>query len=186
MKKRALKKKIKKLIHTTVDQAGLHLPIRHKRTNINMSYDFIEDAIYFDIRRLVKARKEMTEIVPIEIYVQTLTLHELGHQLDREALLASIPRTIEILKAKRKHPMFERRKNINLFKIDMEAHEMDYTFEETGWENAEKLNRLHNIVEWDSFEKVKKNSLLTYTVFYNRDLLIYQQLLKEQQEEAAG
>lgn len=186
MKKRIRKKLMKKWIKSTVDSVHIEMEVRHRSTGINMCYQFIKNYILFDSDRLPRARSEMYNKVDLEVYIKTLTLHELGHFLDRDALLASIPQTLEFFKKKRKSPLFERKLNVHLFQLDIDEHEMNYVFEETAWTNAEKLNRLYQIVNWSDFEKVKFNSLLTYTASYNRDLLIYQRLLAEANKQIAG
>ncbi|WP_017729303.1 hypothetical protein [Halalkalibacterium ligniniphilum] len=186
MKKRALIKKVKKLIESTLIDVNIVIDVKHKRTRVNMVYDFIQGTLIFDAKRMVEARNEMMEKVSLEDYIKALTLHELGHHLDRYALIASLPRTYEIYELKQKIPYSERRKNLSLFKVDLEEHEMDYAFEESAWAYAKKLNRLYNLVNDNVFEKVKFNSMLSYLASYNQDLLIYQQLLLESETSLAG
>ncbi|MFG6120788.1 MULTISPECIES: hypothetical protein [Thalassobacillus] len=179
MSKRLEKKKIKALVAETLRNIHIPLDFHLEKTNVNMIYDFIQNKLIIDVERLRKARKEMRKPVTLEAYVQALVLHETGHYLDQEALWESVQRTIEIHKKKREVPYFERAKDLELFQLDIEEHEMDYTFEETAWRNAAKLNEKYGIVDEESFENVKFESLLSYTAVYNRDLLIYQSLLKE-------
>ncbi|MBS4223504.1 integrase [Lederbergia citrea] len=186
MKKRVKKKQIKKLIQATINSVEMNIEVRHQRTGVNMCYEFIKNYLIFDSKRLPKARMEMYNAVGLEVYIKAITLHELGHFLDREALLSSIPRMIELIKIKRKAPFRERKLNIDLFKADIEIHEMNYVFEESAWTNAEKLNRLYHVIDWECFEKVKFDSLLSYTACYNRDLLIYQQLAAKTNNQIAG
>ncbi|CAM3892768.1 hypothetical protein [Lederbergia lenta] len=185
MKKRVRKKIMKKWIKSTVDSVHMDMEVIHRNTGINMCYQFIKNYLLFDSDRLPIARREMYNMVDLEVYIKTLTLHELGHSLDRDALLASLPKALEFFRMKRKSPIKDRKLNLELFKLDIDEHEMNYVFEETAWENAEKLNRLYNIVDWVDFEKVKFNSLLTYTACYNRDLLIYQRLAAEADKQIA-
>jgi hypothetical protein len=63
-----------------------------------------------------------------------------------------------------------------LFSLIIEEHEMNIAFEKTAWMNAEKLNGLYQIVEWDIFEMMKIASLETYNLFYEEDLRLYSKL----------
>lgn len=177
MKKRLLKKMMKQWISTVMGMVNMEIEVRHQLTGINLCYEFIENRVLFDSRRIIDARKEMLSPVGLEAYVKTLALHELGHAMDREALLASLPRAIEMAHAKRITPYHERKSNLDLIRIDLEEHEMNYAFEETAWSNAEKLNRLYHVVGWEDFEQIKFDSLLSYTALYNRDLLIHHNLV---------
>lgn len=179
MNNRLQKKKIKKIVHHTLEKIDISLDVHIQTTQVNMIYDFIQNLLIIDIDRVRKARNEMNTPVPLEDYIKALVLHEVGHYLDQEALWASVPRTLEIRKIKRETPYFERTKDLDLFQMDIEEHEMEYTFEETAWNNAAVLNEQFNMVGWDSFEQVRFESLLSYTAVYNRDLLIYQALLKQ-------
>ena len=79
--------------------------IKQDDSGINMSYNFIGDYVGFDAKRLVEARNELMLPTSLEIYVKTMTLHELGHAVDRQALQASLPRTIEIFTMKKQHAL---------------------------------------------------------------------------------
>ncbi|PWA04982.1 integrase [Pueribacillus theae] len=186
MNKRILKKKVKQIIQSTMNDVNISLKIQQEQSGVNMSYDFIKNIVYFDAERIQKARMEVNENVSLEAYVKAVTLHELGHFLDREALQASIPRAFEIFKFKNRFSFKERIKHSELFKIDIEAHELNYVFEETAWENAEKLNRLFGVVDWESFEIVKFHCMLSYAAQYNRDLLIYQRLQTKEKSITAA
>ena len=72
-----------------------------------------------------------------------MTLHELGHAVDREALQASLPRTIEIFTMKKQHTLKEIYHQEQLLAMLIEEHEMNIQFEQTAWENAWMLNRTH-------------------------------------------
>ncbi|WP_028782921.1 hypothetical protein [Thalassobacillus devorans] len=179
MNNRLQKKKIKEIVYRTLEKIDISLDIHIQTTQVNMIYDFIKNQLIIDVDRIREARNEMITPVPLEDYIKALVLHEVGHYLDRDALWASIPRALEIRKKKRETPYFERTKDLELFQVDIEEHEVEYTFEETAWNNAAVLNEKFNVVGRDSFEKVRFESLLSYTAVYNRDLLIYQALLKQ-------
>lgn len=179
MKKRIHKKQIKELIKHTIQSVQMDQKVREDATNVNMSYDFIEDRVYFDFNRVQEACKEMAYPVPLETYIKTLTIHELGHAMDRGTLLNSMDRLIEIAKLKRKHSFAERRENPELFAVDIESHQLEISFEETAWEHAEYLNRTYQIVDWDSFYKIKEHSMASYLKYYEKDLATYRKLVVE-------
>lgn len=181
VKKRILKKKIKRMIKSTLDKVGISIKVIHNKTGVNMSYDFIKHIIYFDAERIQTARLEMTVPVSLEAYVKAVTLHELGHSIDRNALVASIPKAFKIYTAKRQYPLSERIHHPNLIKIDLEEHEMNYIFEETAWVHARKLNFAYKVLDSTAFDKVKFDCMLSYIAQYNRDLLIYQRLLNKRE-----
>ncbi|GIN56344.1 hypothetical protein J8TS2_06630 [Lederbergia ruris] len=176
MNRRILSKQIKGWIREIMETVQLPMPIKQRSTGVNMSYNFLDNLISFNPTRLIHSHKEMCQSIPFRSFVQTLTLHELGHSLDRDALFASIPKSYHIYQIKKAHPYSERRKNMELFQWDLEEHEMNYVFEETAWLNARTLNQIYQIVDWPIMEEVEWNSLLTYTAQYNRDLLIYHKL----------
>lgn len=179
MKKRIRMKRIKKWVRSTGDAVQMDTVLKRQKTGVNISYDFIQDIVGYDLERLQKARREMKQPVALETYVRTLTIHELGHAMDRAALLASFDRTVEFFKMKRTYPAAEQRRDIGRFSMLIEEHEMNIAFEETAWNNAEMMNRLYGIVDWDDFYNVKKHSLSTYKAAYKRDLHLYQRLLSE-------
>ncbi|MCJ7841559.1 hypothetical protein MUB24_11765 [Lederbergia sp. NSJ-179] len=176
MNRRTQCKQIKNWIHKATEAAQLPMRIKQRQSGVNMSYHFLENFIGFNPKRLIQSHREMREAVALKAFVQALTLHELGHFLDRKALLASIPKSYHIYQIKKAHTYSERCRNIELFQWDIEDHEMNYRFEETAWLNAHTLNQRHSIVESPIMDQVQFNSLLTYTAPYNRDLLIYYQL----------
>ncbi|HJF30731.1 MAG TPA: integrase [Sporosarcina psychrophila] len=186
MNKRNLNKRIKQSISATAKAVHMDTLLKHQHSGVNMSYNFIHNFVGFDVLRIKEARKSMQEPVSLETYIQTLTLHELGHAVDREALLDSLPRTIEIYLMKRKYTAFEYRRSINHFAMIIEEHVMNIEFEETAWRNAEMLNRFYGIVNWGDFEKVKAHSLATYKNLYENDLRLYQALTAEMSIQAAG
>lgn len=164
----------------------MDLKIKHQRSGINMSYNFIGSYVGYDMRRLQQARNETIPQVTLDAYIKVFTLHELGHAMDQSALMASLPRTIEIYKAKRSYSQFEQFADINRLRLIIEEHEMNIVFEKTAWLNAEKLNRFYKIVDWETFARLKKHSLSTYTNSYKKDLAIYRNLLAEQKQQVAS
>jgi|GEM_PF-434685 len=177
MNKRNHKKQLKNLICAVVAEVQMDAGVCEQSTGVNMSYDFIQNRVYFDFYRVQEARLEMDDPVSLEQYIRSLTIHELGHAMDRETLLASMPRMIEIAKVKRKHSFTERKERLDLFKTDIDSHEMEIGFEETAWKHAETLNRLYQIADWDSFHKVVAHSMKSYTKYYEKDLQTYRKLL---------
>lgn len=183
MSKRIEKKKIRKLITTTIQAVDMKVATGVQKTGVNMSYDYIEDRVYVDCERVVQACEEIKGSINLNDYIKTLTLHELGHALDREVLLAAMPRMIEIAKIKRKHAFMERRENLKLFTMDIESHEMDIVFEETAWKYARELNEQYGIVREDIFKQVEEHSMASYFKFYEKDLINYKRLVAAERME---
>lgn len=179
-------KQIEQWIQSTIDITGIDIKLIHNPTGINMTYDFIKHHIGVDIKRVQEARKELELPISLEKYVNILTLHELGHACDRQALMASLPRTIEIYDMKKNHSLDEQYNNADLLAMRIEEHKMNIAFEETAWAYARKLNQQHTIADWNSFEKVKAHSLMTYKERYHRDLQIYKLLTEPYEEDIAG
>lgn len=173
--------KVKEWIVSTMEEVGMDIELKLRRTNVNMSYNFIYHYIGLDVVRAIMSNEEMDIPVPLETYIKTLTLHELGHAVDREALLDSLQRTIEIAKMKKKRPSHELFTDVEALSMLIEEHEMNIAFEETAWANAETLNRLHQVVDLDHFEQVKAHNLATYRNLYEEDLRIYDELLAKGQ-----
>jgi len=177
MSKRLVKKKIRKLITATIQAVDLKVKVGIQQSGVNMSYDFIEDCVYVDLKRVIKARLEMLQPVDLPEYIKALTLHELGHALDRDSLLTAMPRMIEIARIKRENQFVTRRKDIQLFSYDIEAHKMDIAFEKTAWDNARVLNAQYGIISWHAFEQVENHSMSSYYDFYEKDLTDYKRLV---------
>lgn len=177
MSKRIDKKKIRKLIESTIKKVDMKVATGVQRTGVNMSYDYIEDRVYVDCDRVIKAHMEMKTSITIDVYIKTLTIHELGHAIDRESLLSSMNRMIEIAKLKRKHAFIERRERLELFSVDIEAHEMDIEFEKTAWDNARLLNKKYQIVSETVFDQIEAHSMSSYLNFYEKDLITYKRLV---------
>ncbi|WP_240033970.1 integrase [Planococcus salinus] len=147
-----------------------------------MSYDFIKHRVGVDVQRVQQANKELPAPLPLELYVKILTLHELGHALDRPALQASLPRTIEIYEMKKKHPLEEQYTHPELLAMRIEEHKMNIAFEEAAWANAREMNERYHLADQQSFEQVKVHSLQTYEKKYQRDLQLYVKLTAAQKE----
>ncbi|MFK9094445.1 integrase [Bacillus salipaludis] len=150
-----------------------------------MSYNFILDYIGYDGKRIDEAIKEMQAPISLKWYIQAFTLHELGHAIDRKALLDSLTQTFEYYEMKKNHPIYEQYSDPDLLAMLIEEHKMNIVFEETAWANAEKLNRDFGIVDWVIFEKLKNQGMATYLNLYTKDLQLYNKLLAEQTEQIA-
>lgn len=179
MKKKNRAKDLYALIDDVVCATGMNVPIKQDVSGINMSYNFIGDYIGFDATRLFEAKNEIFPSPSLEVYIKTLTLHELGHGVDRQALLASLSRTLEIYTMKNNYSSKEIYNNKQLLSMIIEEHEMNMTFEETAWENAWDLNQKLQLVEQHDFEHIKVHSLATYQKNYQADLQLYNDLLAQ-------
>ena len=173
------KNDLRQLILSTITAVGMETELKKDDCGINMSYNFIGDYVGFDGKRLVEAWQEMQADIPFEQYVKTLTMHELGHAIDREALQASLERTLEIMDMKNNLSTRELYTNCNYLSVLLEEHEMDISFEETAWRNAKLLNDTAGLVDDFTFELIKKHSLATYLDLYEEDLALYNKLSEE-------
>jgi hypothetical protein len=171
---------IEHLIHSTMSAVRIELELKQNHTGVNMSYNFILNYIGYDVKRIEEAIKEMQAQVSLECYIKAFALHELGHALDRKALLDSLTKTLELYEMKKNHTIYEQYSDYNLLTMLIEEHEMNIAFEETAWVNAEKLNMEYGIVDWESFEKVKNQGMATYLKLYEKDLEVYNKLVSEQ------
>jgi hypothetical protein len=176
---------IEQLIKSTIRAVGMDMELNEKHTGVNLSYNFILNYIGYDVKRIEEAIKEMQDRVSLKSYIQAFTLHELGHALDRKALLDSLTRTLEFYEMKKNYTIYEQYSEYNLLTMIIEEHKMNIAFEETAWANAEKLNMEYGIVDWESFEKVKNQGMATYLNLYVEDLQIYNKLVSEQTEQIA-
>ncbi|MFZ7947092.1 MULTISPECIES: integrase [Bacillaceae] len=176
---------IEQIIQSTLRTVGIEIELKHQLTGVNMSYNFILDYIGYDVKRIEEAIMEMQAPVSLKSYIHSFTLHELGHALDRKALLDSLPKTLEYYEMKKNHSISEQYSDTNLLAMLIEEHEMNIGFEETAWVNAEKLNKEFGIVDWASFEKLKNQGMDTYLQLYAKDLQRYNKLLSEQTEQIA-
>ncbi len=161
------------LISSTIQEVGIHIQVEKDHSGINMSYNFITNIVSFDANRLVKAAEELHPLVPFEIYVKTITLHELGHALDRAALQLSLDRTLEFFAMRERNSPQEIYQNPELLSMIIEEHKMNIAFEETAWDNAEKLNDILNMVDKKTFELIKKHSMSSYLHNYQEDLSVF-------------
>lgn len=185
MKERNKEKWLKGVIQSVMEAVEVEVEIRQENSGVNMSYNFIRNTVGFDPRRIQKAREELQIPISLELYIKIFTLHELGHAIDQEALVDSLPRTIEIFEMKKGYSLNDHYNHTDFLAVLIEEHEMNIAFEETAWKNAENLNKQYNIVEWARFEKVKTHSLATYTSLYEDDLHLYNKLMAEHSEQIA-
>lgn len=167
------------LITSTIQAVGMENEVKPDESGINMTYNFISNCVGFDAYRLVEAWKEIEAAIPFEQYVKTLTMHELGHAMDRNALQQSLNRTLEIMEIKAMHSEMELYTNEHLLSIIIEEHEMNITFEETAWHNAKRLNEKANLVDEVTFELIKNQGLSTYHSLYEEDLAIYRRVMQK-------
>ncbi|PID14298.1 integrase [Sporosarcina sp. P34] len=153
--------------------------IRKVHDGINMSYNFIGKYIGFDEERLKTAYGELAFSCSFETYVQTITMHELGHAIDLPALEASLARTMEIFTMKKSYTMEEIYQSPDLLEMLIEEDEMNLAFEVTAWKNACKLNERYQIVNRTEFHLIENTSLATYNKLSQDHLQVYRQLIKE-------
>lgn len=170
-------REIETIIRETIAAVWMEFDVIQTETGVNMMYDFIEHSILVDSDRLRSARDEMEITYSLSDYVQALTLHELGHALDRKALLASLPGTREIIELKRKHSKQELYGNTHLLRRLVEENDQDYQFEETAWINAERLNTMCRLVDSDCMTEMKIHGLATYKQAFTEDRVIYDGLV---------
>jgi antirestriction protein ArdC len=182
MKERMTESQIVALIESTIRAVNMDVELKQESTGVNMMYDFIKDEVIVDIDRVQKACQELPEPMPLEIYLRVLTIHELGHAMDRKSLLGSLDRTKEIIIMKKQAAAEKRPRDLSLMTMVIEEHKSDITFEETAWANAEILNSFFEIVDGDSFEIVRATSLSTYRAAYDADLEIYHGIIRKQEE----
>lgn len=177
--------KIKKMIATTMEAVEFPLQIVKQKSGINMSYNFIDHYVCYDPERIREAIHELMIPISLENYIAIFTMHELGHAMDRDALMQSIPKTLDIFKMKKNTPLKEQYSQSHLLAMIIEEHEMNISFEETAWANAEKLNEKYQLVDRAVFAQLKSHSLLTYQRLYEEDLKVYQQMNKVGSEQSA-
>lgn len=165
------------IITSTIQAVNMDIELKQECTGVNMMYDFIKNEVLVDYKRVQIACKELPESMQLKTYLEILTIHELGHAMDREALLASLDRAIELYEAKKLVAAEKRPFDLSYLKMRLEEHKTDIAFEKTAWANAEILNRFFEIVDWNDFEKVKAHSLSTYHAFFEMDLKLYEGLV---------
>lgn len=180
MTKQHKEKELYDAIYAVIQAVGMTVTIKQDHSGINMSYNFIGDYVGFDAKRLIEARNELELPISLEVYVKTMTLHELGHAMDRDALQASLPRTIEIFTMKKQHSLKEIYRQEHLLTMMLEEHEMNIQFEQTAWDNARALNHIHQLVSETDFDNIMLHSLATYKTLYEQDVQAYHHLLNQQ------
>lgn len=180
MENQVLAENLPVLIADVIKTVKMDVPIRPMHDGINMSYNFIGKYIGYDEKRLHAAHAEMAAVYPFETYVQAITLHELGHAMDHEALEASLPKTMDIFTMKKSYPMSEIFQTPELLKVLIEEDEMNIVFEETAWNNASLMNVEYKLVDPLCFEAIRNSSLATYITLYDEDVRHYEKLLDEQ------
>ncbi|MFJ5768435.1 integrase [Psychrobacillus sp. NPDC093180] len=185
MKNKYNEKYVQRLIRSTMQAVGMEVELKQDNSGINMSYNFIGDYVGFDVDRLLEVSKEMQTPISLELYIKIITMHELGHAIDRDALLNTLARTLEIFDTKKSHSLYELYNNIDLLAMLIEEHEMNIVFEETAWENAKNLNKEFQMVDEEIFEAVKAHSLATYKSLYEEDLQLYEELAALQSVQIA-
>ncbi|WP_153731691.1 integrase [Sporosarcina obsidiansis] len=179
MKEQLQTKDFSQLIADVMESVEMNVPLREVFDGINMSYNFIGKYIGFDAQRLQVSHMEMAPFCSFETYVQTITMHELGHVLDHEALDASLAKTVDIFTMKKSHTMKEIFSSVELMNLLIEEDEMNIAFEITAWENASQLNDRYQLIDKECFELIRKNSLATYEKVYEEDLKYYRMLLQK-------
>ncbi|MCW1928127.1 hypothetical protein [Bhargavaea beijingensis] len=150
------------VIRETMIRVGVTREVRLERNGINMTYHFIHDYITYDPDRIPEAVAEQEYPVSLKTYVAAITMHELGHALDRRALLAGLSLSREVYQMKKTTPsrILERNPEYRA-KVILEE-EQNLLAEKTAWENAEELNRKYRLVSEKDFEAIKRQSLSTY------------------------
>ncbi|ARD47754.1 hypothetical protein SporoP37_06130 [Sporosarcina sp. P37] len=179
MNNQALPLHIRQCIADVMKIVGMKEELREVHDGINMSYNFIGKYIGYDEERLHTAYEEMASLFSFETYVQTITLHELGHAIDLPALEASLARTIEIFTMKKSHTKEEILHTPELLKILIEEDEMNLAFEITAWKNARRLNSRYGVVNPADFHAIENTSLATYKTLYHKKLHAYRQLINQ-------
>lgn len=173
------KHEIFSIIKTTMRTVNMDMELKDERTGVNMMYDFIKDEVLVDCDRVQEACKEISEPIPLQTYVEVVTIHELGHAMDRKALLASLDRAVELYEAKKIVAAENRATDIPFIKMRLEELSTDIAFEKTAWANAEILNRFFGIVDWAYFERIRSHSLSTYEKLFEQEMKCYKNLMKK-------
>ncbi|WP_432353316.1 integrase [Sporosarcina sp. A2] len=171
------KEDIETIICETIATVNMEINVVQKKTGVNMMYDFIENCVLVDSERLHVARAEMENEISLPDYIQALTLHELGHALDRQALMESLPGTLEVIALKKTYSRQELYGETELLKKVIDENDRDYQFEETAWAHAERLNDMCRIVSAGQMEQMKKHGLATYKELFLQDSTVYEGLV---------
>ena len=168
-----------------MDLTGFKLDVLEHTKGVNMSYNFIYDRIGVDIARVQEAKKELALPVSLKTYIEVMTLHELGHAADREALLESLPWTIEVYNIKKAAAVDSHFSDPALLKLILDEQLMNIEFEKTAWNHAETMNRQHKVADKETFEFIRKHSLASYEIPYLENLQIYEGQLADTTEMTA-
>ncbi|MCM3611915.1 integrase [Planococcus sp. MERTA32b] len=172
-------------INSIIELTNNELDLVEHSKGINMSYNFIHDRIGVDIARVQEARKELAFPVALKTYIEVMTLHELGHAADREALLESLPRTIEVYNLKKSVPEDSHYRDPNLLEVILDEQLMNLEFEKTAWRHAETMNSLHQITDDNTFDSIREHSLASYEEPYKQNLRLYERVLADSIELTA-
>lgn len=149
--------------------------VEHSK-GINMSYNFIHNYVGVDLARVQQANEELPIPVSLKTYIEVMTLHELGHAADREALLASLPWTLEVYNTKKAAPKNSLYTDPDLLKIVLDEQLMNIEFEITAWNQAETMNNFHQVTDKQTFDFIRKHSLASYEKPYQQNLQLYERL----------
>ncbi|MFD1032293.1 integrase [Metaplanococcus flavidus] len=177
--------KIKGWIYSILDLTDTKLDLVEHSKGINMSYNFIHNRIGVDISRIQEARKELASPVALKTYIEVMTLHELGHAADREALLESMPWTIEVYNLKKSVPKDSLYSDPNVLKVILDEQLMNIEFEKTAWRHAETMNNLHQVTDDKTFNFIHEHSQASYEEPYKKNLCLYERLLADSIELTA-
>lgn len=177
--------KIKGWIYSIMDLTGNKLDLTEHSKGINMSYNFIHNHVGIDLARVQQAKDELPISVPLKIYIEVMTLHELGHAADREALLASLPWTLEVYNTKKAAPRDSLYTDPDFLKVVLDEQLMNIEFEITAWNHAEKMNSHHQIADAETFMSIRKHSLASYENPYQQNLHLYERMLADSVEITA-
>lgn len=158
--------------------------VEHSR-GINMSYNFIHNYVGVDLARVQQAKEELQISISLKTYIKVMTLHELGHSADRQALLASLPWTLEVYNMKKAAPKGAQYTDPDFLKVVLDEQLMNIEFEITAWNHAEELNRQHRIANEKTFMSIRKHSLASYEEPYHQNLQLYERLLADAVEMTA-
>jgi hypothetical protein len=153
---------IEKVIRETMIRVGVKREVRLERNGINMTYHFIHDYITFDPDRIPEAVAEQMRPVSLETYVAAITMHELGHALDRRALLAGLSLSREVYQMKKTAPPKVLERNPEYMAKVILEEEQSLVAEKTAWENAEELNRKYRVISELDFAAIRRQSLSSY------------------------
>lgn len=177
MKETAKGNEIKGWIYSVMELLDFKLEVVENNRGINMSYNFIYHRLGIDFERVQLAKEELDLPVSLKTYIEVMTLHELGHAADREALLESLSWTIEVYNMKKAAPHDKHRTDPDLLNIIMDEQLMNLEFEKTAWNHAEAFNDQYQITDKKTFQSIRQHSLASYEKPYFQNLRLYEELL---------